>query len=292
MFLAIEWTSTNFHAWLLDQSGTIQGEHQCPRGVNSVTNKDFAGVVREELAHWLTKVDAIYISGMATSRTGWLESPFATLPARPQDLIKAAVEARPDGLPTVFFLPGLARTLPLPDVMRGEEMAIFGIEGSLPKAIILPGAHSKWVTTDGEAITDLTTYMSGEVFNLLRKDSLVSKLIPADYTPSPEGFDKGLAIARDKRALPGGVLQRIFSARSLVLFDQLPAAGIADYLQGLIIGCEIVEALSGKSQPSEIVVLGQSPIADAYRTALAAFGIASPTRAANAAYGFAKILKQ
>ena len=37
--------------------------------------------------------------------------------------------------------------------------------------------------------------MSGEILNLLHKDSLLSKLIPTDYTPSEAAFDRGVAIA-------------------------------------------------------------------------------------------------
>jgi len=160
----------------------------------------------------------------------------------------------------------------------------------LPELVILPGAHSKWVRTDGRQIVDLTTYMSGEILNLLRKDSLVSRLIPAGYTPNEHAFARGVDIARDKAALPGGVLQRVFSARSLVLFDRLPQTDIADYLAGLVIGSEIFEALSGRAQPDTIAVLGETPVADQYRRALAMFGIASPPSSGNTVNAFARLI--
>jgi 2-dehydro-3-deoxygalactonokinase len=174
--------------------------------------------------------------------------------------------------------------------MRGEEMTIFGIDGLLPDLVVLPGAHSKWVRTDGQKIIDLTTYMSGEILNLLRKDSLVSRLIPSDYVPNDTAFDRGVEIARDKLALPGGVLQRVFSARSLVLFDRLPPADIPDYLAGVVIGSEIDEALAGMARPAAIVVLGQTPTAISYRRALSCFGIASPLTSSTPDRGFAQMI--
>ncbi|MGB3337816.1 MAG: 2-dehydro-3-deoxygalactonokinase [Devosia sp.] len=79
--------------------------------------------------------------------------------------------ARRRAFTTGCALPGIARLEPLPDVMRGEEMTIFGIDGLLPDLVVLPGAHSKWVRTDGQKIIDLTTYMSDEILRLGRVDN-------------------------------------------------------------------------------------------------------------------------
>jgi 2-dehydro-3-deoxygalactonokinase len=174
--------------------------------------------------------------------------------------------------------------------MRGEEMAVFGIEGTLPSRVVLPGAHSKWIRTDGTRILDVATYMSGEVLNLLRRDSLVSRLIPESHEPRPAAFERGVLMAQDKAALPGGVLQRIFSARSLVLFDRLQPEEIADYLAGVILGSEIAEAFAGTKPPSTVHVLGQTPIATSYRNALKLLGIESPVVDSNAARGFGRLV--
>ena len=292
MFIAIEWTSSTFHAWRMAADGTVLAEHKSTNGVNSVKNGTFEAVLRSELGSWLLDAEAILLSGMITSRTGWVESPFAMVPAGLSQLLVKAERRDFSGLPPVHFLPGIARQDPLPDVMRGEEMAIFGIEGDLPELVVLPGAHSKWVRTDGTRIVDLTTYMSGEILNLLREDSLLSKLIPADSAPSETAFNRGVAIARDKAAMPGGVLQRLFSARSLVLFDQLEPQEISDYLAGIMIGSEIVEVLAVKPDMSSAVVLGETPVAVSYRRALQQFGIQSPVKTGSAAGGFARLVAE
>jgi len=290
MYIAVEWTSSAFHAWLMDANGTVAAEHESLVGVNAVRNGAFEATLRSEVGTWLPESKAILLSGMVTSRTGWMESPFAMAPAGIADILAQAVRSDLPGLPPLYFLPGVARLEPLPDVMRGEEIGIFGMELPLAKLLVLPGAHSKWVRTDGQRIVDLTTYMSGEILNLLRRDSLISKLIPAEYLPNALAFDRGVEIARDKSALRGGVLQRVFSARSLVLFDQLPPTDIADYLAGVVFGSEIVEALANEDQPDTVTVLGETPLAASYRRALAKFGIASPSRSSQRHGGFARLI--
>lgn len=292
MLIAVEWTSSTFHAWRMAADGTVLAEHKSPNGVNSVKDGFFEAVLRTELGSWLLDSQAILLSGMVTSRTGWVESPFVMVPAGLSDLLGKAERRDFSGLPPLHFLPGIARQEPLPDVMRGEEMAIFGIEGDLPGLVVLPGAHSKWVRTDGSRIVDLTTYMSGEILNLLRKDSLLSKLIPADSAPSETAFDRGVAIARDRGALPGGVLQRLFSARSLVLFDQLEPREINDYLAGIMIGSEIMEVRAGHPDMSSVVVLGETQVALSYRRALQQFGIALPVTTGSADRGFARLVAE
>ena len=66
-------------------------------------------------------------------------------------------------------------------------------------------------------------------------------------------------------------MQQLFSARTLPLFQRLPAEGVRDYLSGLLIGSEIKEALSQAPMPGQdpsISVIGASPLADRYLEAL------------------------
>jgi 2-dehydro-3-deoxygalactonokinase len=290
MYIALEWTSSAFHAWRLRTDGTVADDHRSTRGVNTVSGGAFETAMREEIAPWLADAKGIVLSGMVTSRTGWVESPFAMVPAALSDLFAQAVRKDLAGLPPLYFLPGIARHDPVPDVMRGEEMAIFGIEGAMPDCVVLPGAHTKWVRTDGSRITDVATYMSGEVLNLLKQDSLVSRLMPASHQPHPEAFERGVTMAQDKATMPGGVLQRIFSARSLVLFGRLKPEEIADYLAGVMIGSEIAEALAGIDSPGGICVLGEGAAASTYRSALATLQIASPAIISSRVAAFAAII--
>ena len=254
MYIAIEWTSAAFRALLMDDDKVL-GERRSDRGTVSVPDRAFEATLREELADWTGKAERILLSGMITSRNGWIESPFVPTPASASDLATNAITHHVAGLPPLLFLPGIAQTQPLPDVMRGEEMSLFGLTET-DGLFVLPGPHAKWVRIQDGRIIGITTYMSGEILNLLKKDSLVSRLIPETYEEQPQAFHRGVLAAYDEGALPGRILARLFSARSLVLFDLLKPSEISDYLSGLMIGAEIFEALHNREEP-RINISGQ-----------------------------------
>ncbi|MGK6312256.1 2-dehydro-3-deoxygalactonokinase [Neorhizobium sp. DT-125] len=286
MYIAIEWTSAAFHALLLDDE-KVFGEKKSDRGTAKIANGAFEAALREELGDWVEKAEKILFSGMITSRNGWIESPFAPVPAGPGDLAVQAVTHRAAGLPPLIFLPGIAQTTPLPDVMRGEEMSLFGLKKT-DGLFVLPGPHAKWVAMADGRITAVTTYMSGEILNLLKKDSLVSRLIPLAYEERPEAFRRGVLTAYEQGTLPGRILARIFSARSLVLFDRLAPEEIADYLAGLMIGAEVCEAV-GADKPKKIDIVGHTALAERYKSALELFGVSAALVTPDIAAGFRQI---
>ena len=69
-----------------------------------------------------------------------------------------------EGLAPLIFLPGVSLQHPLPDMMRGEELKVFGahrLENAASSS--LPGAHSKWALVESEGrIERFATYMTGE----------------------------------------------------------------------------------------------------------------------------------
>jgi 2-dehydro-3-deoxygalactonokinase len=117
--------------------------------------------------------------------------------------------------------------------------------------------------------------MTGEIAALLKANSLVGRLIPAQSSGSPEAFLRGVRLARD-RSIGGNVLRRIFSARSMVLFDELEPADIADHLSGLLIGAEIDEALQEYGSPDRhVTLIGPPALCRRYALALREAGMTS-----------------
>jgi 2-dehydro-3-deoxygalactonokinase len=134
---------------------------------------------------------------------------------------------------------------------------------------VLPGTHSKWALAEDGAIIWFATFMTGEVFAVLKEHSILGRLMQGEVDDHA-AFERGLAYARSGK---GGPLKRLFSARTLGLFDMLPETGVASYLSGLLIGSEIEEALDClEVAPGdiEIRVIGASQLAWRYRGALAA----------------------
>lgn len=268
MFLAIEWTSVNFTAFCFADDGMLLEKRHAARGVNHITDGAFETVLRELVGDWCNEASHVYLTGMITSRNGWLETSYAEAPASLNDILAQSVVKEIPGLPRLIFLPGVSVRHPLPDMMRGEELKIFGALGESNGLVVLPGAHSKWVAVKDGRIERLATYMTGELISFLTMNSLVSKLIPAQSSDNPEAFLKGVRIARDRR-IGGNIIRRIFSARSLVLFDALPPEDIKVYLSGLLIGAEISEALDEfGSESGDIRLIGPPALCERYTLAL------------------------
>ncbi|QRM30258.1 2-dehydro-3-deoxygalactonokinase [Microvirga sp. VF16] len=273
MFLAIEWTSAAFHAYLFAPDGSLLGERQEARGVNHVTDGGFEAALREIVGDWAAEASRIYLSGMITSRNGWVETPYAETPASLNDIAARAIVKQIDDLPPLVFLPGVSVRTPLPDMMRGEELKVFGAMGQNSGLVALPGAHTKWVAVKDGRIERFATYMSGEIAALLKSNSLVSKLIPAQSADNPEAFVRGVRLSQDRR-IGGSILRRIFSARSLVLFEELPPADISNYLSGLLIGAEINEVIEEYSAlDKHVTLIGAPALCQRYSLALREAGM-------------------
>jgi len=131
-----------------------------------------------------------------------------------------------------------------PDVMRGEETQIAGALAAMGLSdglFVLGGTHSKWVRVEAGAITAFSTYMTGEVFAALRGHTILGRLMPEGERGDGAGLRRGVL---EGAALPsaGSLLARLFSVRTLGLFDELPGRELSDYLSGLLIGAELAEA--------------------------------------------------
>ena len=275
MFLAIEWTSAALHAFLFAADGTLLGQRQEARGVNHITDGTFEAALRGIVGDWAAEAGLIYLSGMITSRNGWVETPYAQTPASLIDIAARTVVRHIDGLPPLIFLPGVSVRDPLPDMMRGEELKVFAAMGQSSGLVALPGAHTKWVAVKDGRIEQFATYMSGEITALLKSNSLVGKLIPAQSADNPEAFLRGVRLARDRR-IGGHILRRIFSARSLVLFEELSPADISNYLSGLMIGAEINEVIGEYNSPGKhVTLIGAPALCQRYSLALLEAGMTS-----------------
>jgi len=103
----------------------------------------------------------VVLSGMVTSRNGWIETPYIECPILLNDLRKHSVRFASAGF-QLAFLPGVSVNGDHPDVMRGEELQLIGVEPSYVNGssganvaadlrqdqtiFVLPGTHSKWVS--------------------------------------------------------------------------------------------------------------------------------------------------
>ena len=136
---------------------------------------------------------------------------------------------------------------------------------------MLPGTHSKWVRISDGRIQGFTTYMTGELFAVLRGHSILGRLAdPAASagTAVGPGFLRGVRVARDAS---GALSSLLFSARSAVLAGDLPATESLDYLSGLLIGDELRWGLAAGEPP--LAIVGDPTLGERYVAALREFDV-------------------
>ena len=213
----------------------------------------------------------IVVSGMITSRNGWVETPYVTMPTGPEHLAQSLVRHQSQSGALIHFVTGATTEhISGPDVMRGEETQIIGSAalGLSDGIFVMPGTHSKWVHVALGKIQDFATYMTGEVFASLKDHTILgTPMKMSDFDLS--AFQKGVGAAQDRRA---NLLHDLFHVRTLPLMGKLKETETADFLSGLLIGTEIVAALK-KNEAKRVTIVGRNDLADRYEIALQSVGI-------------------
>lgn len=282
-FVAVDWGTTRLRAWLVDEGGAVIDHRSLRAGIMHRRERSFGDVFDEALGDWHQDgARPVLMAGMVGSRQGWVEAPYAPCPARLEDLV-GHVLAVPERR-NVFIVPGLAQTGPgqRPDVMRGEETQLFGLPGDTSGIAILPGTHSKWVRLDSGAILSFATFLTGELFDLLTRHSIIAAVMtgldaPVGVTPA---FRRG---AGEAMADDGpGILQSLFTVRARGVLGDMSGSELPGYLSGLLVGAEFREGLRAMTEPgaapadgSPIMLVGHEGLTSLYAAAAAEAGLST-----------------
>ena len=267
-WIAVDWGTSNLRIWALDADGNVVAEKRSDEGMGGLEPAAAEGVLLAHIEPWINdrggdKVMPIIACGMVGARQGWQEAPYNTAPTAPiQNAMKVKTkDARID----VRILAGIKQDTPA-DVMRGEETQIAGFLASRPEfegVICLPGTHSKWVEIRGGRVMQFQTILTGELFALLSKQSVLRHSLG---TWDDRSFTDTL---KDTIQAPQNMFSALFSirARGLLEGDNL---GIARLSAGLI-GCELA-GTTHYWQNRCVVIIGTGALARLYALALQAIG--------------------
>ena len=241
--IAVDWGSTNRRAWALGAGGESVQERADSAGLLAIKERRFADSLEAFLDGWLGGGVPVVIAGMAGSRMGWVEVPYVTAPAPLADLARNLMKAGRIADSDCWIVPGMnLDSADQPEVMRGEECQMLGAllkQGRSDGVFLTPGTHSKWARVADGRLMEFRTYITGEMFNLLRQSGTLAQLMTGDV-------EDEAAFARGVRATGPDteLLNRAFSARSLVLFGRLEGKELASYLSGLLVATEMRDALA------------------------------------------------
>lgn len=280
--IALDWGTTRARAFLISEEGEVIDRHVAEQGIQAVPPGGFPAAF-EAIAGAFRRArpDArIVLAGMVGSRNGWVEAPYCACPASPGEIAAAAMPvALADGTP-VTIIPGLSCDEGAFDVMRGEETLIVGL-GLENGIACLPGTHSKWVQIEAGRILRFASFMTGEIYGLLRQNSILARLAEK---PTPEeaadGARRGFAAA----LRPGGLLNVAFAARSEVLAGRMTGGAVGPYLSALLVGLEIAGARAMFGDPGQVHLVADGALAESYGEALRAAGLAFTVTTPEAAF--------
>lgn len=285
-FISCDWGTSNFRLRLVDSS-TLQllAEVRTDDGIakmNSRWTGKEAPVPASKEAFFIEFLAAqirslsvpaqqvpVVISGMASSSIGIRELAYSALPfpVNGNTIIRAILEVGGTGQP-VLLLSGVRSN---DDVMRGEETQVIGLVDLLgidtrdPKVFILPGTHSKHILIANEMITKFQTYMTGEMFALLGKQSILKNSIQAANSDSMHS--SGIAAFRDgvTNSHNRDLLHTMFKVRTNQLFNKWSPADNYWFLSGLLIGSELRGQVN---EDAAIVLAGEPALLPLYELAI------------------------
>ena len=269
MRIFADWGTTNLRAWLLDDEGRIVCRHESAMGLKAAQPKGFLPVFQNVVTEFeADEGTPALIFGMASSKNGWLEVPYAHAPVDAFALARKVrrVPERPDTwmVGGVCCDGGAAH----PEVMRGEEIQALGVLQNHPAArsICLPGTHSKWITARDGKLEGVSTFMTGELFEWVVQHSIISSQITS-HEFDAAGFEAGLKLAESSLPLTSA----LFQLRTQFLFGRVSSDQVHSMASGLLIGHE-VSAMAGKCDG--VIHLCAAPrLAASYQLAFDHFGL-------------------
>ncbi|MEM1262041.1 MAG: 2-dehydro-3-deoxygalactonokinase [Pseudomonadota bacterium] len=286
-FIAVDWGTTHLRAYRIGAdlgrlSSIDQIEQRRGPGVTAVASNAFATTLRATIDDWLDADQPlpVLLSGMVTSTLGWHEVPYVDCPAD-IDALVATSHTLPFDTTDVTLIGGARCTNPLalPDVLRGEELQVLGVTTADEESlVIVPGTHNKWVAVRHGRIVSFVTVMTGELYALLTRYSVLVAN-DAEQSDDEAAFDAGL----DAVATAGidNALALLFSTRSCQLSGELQKTSAAAYLSGLVIGTDVrlgLRLAERSNWPTiNLRVVAEPTLAERYVRALRHAGVDATT---------------
>jgi 2-dehydro-3-deoxygalactonokinase len=273
-WIAADWGTTNLRVWAMDRGGAVLARAESTDGMGGLERAGYEAALIRLVGAWLPQSQRVpvVVCGMAGSRQGWVEARYRSVPCAPLGEDGAGTPQILDPRLVVTIVPGLKQDRPA-DVMRGEETQIAGFLARNPGfdgVLCLPGTHSKWAVISAGEVVSFQTFMTGEMFALLSRHSVLRHSVVAD------GWDEAAFLDAVGSALsqPEKVAARLFSIRAEALLHGLRGETARSRLSGLLIGSELAGSRAhwlGR----EVVIIGASGLARGYRSALAAQGLSA-----------------
>jgi 2-dehydro-3-deoxygalactonokinase len=263
--IGVDWGASNLRAFRFDLAGNVVERRSSPEGMKTLKAADFEPILSRLCEGWTSAAGVRFLlCGMVGSRQGWAEAPYLSCPAGFDDLARALVPLSTD-LGPARIVPGISlASSDAADVMRGEETQIVGaVADDWTGVVVAPGTHSKWAWIEAGRIIRFRTFMTGELYAVLKSHSILGQLMQ-DGGHDAAAFETGVIRAlRD-----GAVTALLFSVRAEALLGRIASAALPSYLSGLLIGSEIAAGSREIDACAPVMIIASDAVVGLYAHAL------------------------
>ena len=264
-WIAIDWGTSFFRAYLIENEEIICTANTND-GMKFVQNNKFEETLVNLIEPWLDykyKIE-ILASGMVGSKQGWIEVPYQKTPCNLNN-IKFIFPSVRDNRFSIKIFSGISQSNN-PDVMRGEETQIAGFlydNQNFNGSICLPGTHSKWVQIENGNIINFKTFMTGELFEIISKNSILIHTVTSKKILKNE-LIKAVNEIFLKPEIFGNVL---FQLRADDLINSRGSEIYKSKLSGYLLGLELLGSMEFWEK-KDIVLIGNADLVKMYEYVL------------------------
>ena len=234
-------------------------------GMKFVDQNEFKKTLIKNIDAWNNKFDikVVIASGMVGAKQGWIEVPYINSPCDIRNLNFKSLKILDDV--KIHILSGVSQFNPS-DVMRGEETQIAGFllnNVDFNGSICLPGTHSKWVNMNSYNIQEFTTFLTGELYEIVKKYSILN------HTLNTTELDDEIVKSSAKLIIenPSFISNKLFEIRADNLLKNSNQTSNNSKLVGYLLGIE----LSGSRtywEDKDLVIIGSSNLNKYYELIL------------------------
>ncbi len=259
-WIALDWGTSNFRAYLI-RNRIILDKIVTNEGIKNIAINEFEKILKKNINKWIKcySIELILASGMVGSNQGWIEVPYKSCPCSVIDLnykrlkILNKIEVR--------ILSGVSQRVPA-DVLRGEETQIAGYllnNETFKGSICLPGTHSKWVNINEMKILNFQTFLTGELYELIKRFSILK------HNLNSENFDPNIIISSAKKIInnPENFTNKLFNIRAESLLKKAKDIENNSKLTGYLLGLELAGSKTYWNNKN-LIIIGSKYLIDLY----------------------------
>ena len=260
-WIAVDWGTTSFRAYLMVNNDVLENV-ETNDGMKFVQNQHFENTLVSLIEPWLDHKHKIEIlaSGMVGSKQGWIEAPYQKTPCNLNNIEFISPSVKDNRFSLKIFS-GVSQHN-TPDVMRGEETQIAGFLYDNPNfngSICLPGTHSKWVNIENGNIINFKTFMTGELFEIISKNSILIHSVTSNKVLKNE-----LKMAVDEIFKNPEIFgNALFQLRADDLINSKGSKVYKSKLSGYLLGLELVGSLE-LWKKKDVILIGNPDLTELY----------------------------